>query len=943
MRDKPQPIRRSAADQPDPVIRYRLSTDDPPRTLAISATVEDITGFPAAELFIDPALWLDRVVPAHRPAVAAAWRDASPDRETCIEYQLLGVDGQIRVFRDRFMQVQGPDGVTELVGERRHLTQTTAAAKALGAFDVPAQPANSFQHLLFDSLPIGLALTRMNGELVQVNQAYADIIGRSIEETLGLTYWDITPDRYSDEEAAQLDSLQRSGSYGPYEKHYIHKRGHLVPVRLSGLLVEHDGETFIWSSVENIADLKTAEAELRRSESELREIIDNLPDTFYRTDAEGRVVLVSRRVEELLGWRVEEMIGRPLADLYVEPDGRTRFLQILADNGGTLSSFEVEVRRKDGARIWVATNSHYWCDSSGTILGVEGAVRDITASKRAQDMLAQAAVVFETAAEAALITDHENRIVAVNPAFTEITGYTESEVLGKAPVFLRSGRHPESFFVQQGETVRKHGRWQGDIWHRCRDGKVIPTWQTTSTVRGDQGELIYHVSLFADITPIKDTQQQLDHLAHHDALTGLPNRLMFNDRLTHAIANARRHGTLLAVLFMDMDRFKDINDSFGHPAGDRLLCDAAERLLATVRNQDTVVRLGGDEFLVMMEDIREPEDAAVLASKLLKAFEPAFSVAGHDLRLTLSIGISVFPRDGDDVPTLLKHADSAMYRAKEEGRNGFNFYTEQLTAAAFERLTLESALRRAVELEEFELHFQPQVALSDGRLIGAEALIRWRHPDYGLMFPDDFIPLAERIGLIIDIGEWVMRTACDQLRAWDVRGQHLPRLSLNIAVAQIQQLGFADRVARCMRDADVAPSRLELELTESFAMHKRREAIRTLAQLRELGVSIAIDDFGTGYSSLSQLKRLPITLLKVDQSFVRDIPADNNDEAITLAIIALAQQLDLEVVAEGVETEEQLAFLRHHGCCAGQGLLFGAPLPAADFAQRWLLQDPAAD
>lgn len=887
----------------------------------------------------NPALWLNSVLAEDQPKLLTAWQHVNGNQETRIEYRIRGTDGQIHHFQDSFVLLSTPDDAAEVVGERHYLPHIVAEEQptALTVDTGPVSPLTiPFEQRLFDTLPIGLALTRMSGELVQINPAFASIIGRSVAETLELTYWDITPPLYAKQEAKQLRALNTTGHYGPYEKHYLHADGRWVPVRLSGQLIEHDGETYIWSSVENIVDLKTTEQELRRSEAELREIIDNLPDTFYRTDANGIIVLVSRMVTNLLGWSVEEAMGQQLADYYVDPHGRELFIAALHENGGSLSGYETEFWHKDGSKIWVATSSHFWYDNTGEIIGVEGAARDITALKRSQDMLRQAAAVFETAAEAALITDSDNHIVAVNPAFTEITGYSQEEVLGQTPMFLRSGQHADDFFEQQWRTIEKEGRWQGELWHRCKNGQIIPTWQTTSTVRNEDGEITHHVSLIADITPLKRTQEQLNHLAHHDSLTGLANRLVVEDRLAHAIQVARRSHASLAVLFMDLDRFKDINDSFGHPAGDKLLCEAARRLTETVREQDTVARLGGDEFIILLDTIDDPQDAAQLATKLIKAFAPPFEVAGHDLRLTLSVGISIFPRDGKDVSSLVKNADAAMYRAKEDGRNGFNFYTEKLTIAAFERLTLETGLRHALLNDEFELHYQPQIDLTDGSLLGAEALIRWNHPDMGLMYPDDFIPLAERIGLVVEIGEWVMNTACQQLRCWDENGQRLPRISMNISVAQIQQEGFAARVADCMRLVGVAPARLELEITEGVVMHKRKQAMRTLSQLRALDISIAIDDFGTGYSSLSQLKRLPINKLKIDKSFVRDIPNDRNDEAITLAVIALAHSLDLTVIAEGVETEQQRDFLRQHGCPAGQGNLYSPALPATDFARRWL-------
>ena len=788
---------------PDPLIRYRLAPGVPPLTLSISDNVAVLTGYSATAVRADPELWLSRLLPGDRGRLLAALQQAAEGMPQCLEYGLSGSDDQPRYFRDCFARVQHEDGHFEIHGQRQAITRTVQAPGT-------TPPPWDFQQTLFDTLPIGLALSRRDGQLVEVNPAFAAIIGRSVVETLGLNFKDITPPN----PAAQREQLQRDGRYGPYEKHYRHLDGHPVPVRLSELLVQRNGETLVLSSVEDISDLKATEQELRRSEQELRTILDTLPDTFYRTDAQGRVVMVSKTVETLLGWTPEEMYGRRMADLYVEPHGRERFLAALAAGDGIVLGYEAELWRKDGSTIWVATSSHYLRDDEGRIIGVEGAARDVSL--------------------------------------------------------------------------------------------------------------------------LKASQAQLDHLAHHDPLTGLANRLVFTDRLSHAIALARREDYQVAVLFLDLDRFKDINDSFGHPAGDMLLQEAAERLTRTVREQDTVARLGGDEFIILLDAIEDPQDAVTLARKLIDAFEPPFTVAGHTLRLTLSLGISLYPRDGNDAETLVRNADAAMYRAKDEGRNGFNFYTARLTTAALERLTLETALRRAVEHGEFQLHYQPQVSLQDGRLLGAEALIRWLHPDFGLVYPDGFIPLSERLGLAGAIGAWVMTEACKQMRDWDAADLSLPRMGINIAGAQVQQHRFAEQIANCLRQAGVAPQRLELEITEGFMLHKREPTVRTLSELRDLGVSVAIDDFGTGYSSLSQLKTLPIDKLKIDKSFVRDIHDDPSDRAITLAIIAMAQSLNLAVIAEGIETEQQRDFLQAHGCLEGQGFLYSTALPAEAFATRWL-------
>ena len=442
-------------------------------------------------------------------------------------------------------------------------------------------------------------------------------------------------------------------------------------------------------------------------------------------------------------------------------------------------------------------------------------------------------------------------------------------------------------------------------------------------------------AFFRDISVIQQSREALHHLAHHDPLTALPNRLLFHDRMEHALELARREGRQIAVLFLDLDRFKNINDTLGHPTGDKLLLEVAKRIKRLVREQDTLGRLGGDEFLLLIEQLGGTREAAMVAQKILEAFVQPFAVEGHELYLSASIGISLFPVDGQNGATLVRNADMAMYRAKEQGRNNYQFYTQKLTDSAVERVALETALRRALERGELLLHYQPQIDLKSGLLIGAEALIRWQHPEMGLVLPERFIHLAEENGLIRPIGEWVLFSACDQMRAWREQGFMLPHIAVNLSGHQLKKAGFVELVRHALRETRVEPGWLELEVTESFIMSQAEEAIGMLDQLKEMGVQLAIDDFGTGYSSLSHLKQLPVHKLKIDRSFVQGIPQDSNDAAIARAVIALGSSMQLRVIAEGVETEQQQDFLRAEGCDEGQGYLYGRPVSGEDFLMAW--------
>ncbi len=553
--------------------------------------------------------------------------------------------------------------------------------------------------------------------------------------------------------------------------------------------------------------------------------------------------------------------------------------------------------------------------------------------KRMEEALRQSAAVFENTTEGVLITDPAGRIAAVNRGCAEITGYGPQELVGRTAAVLKSGRHEEDFYAAMWAAIRETGCWQGEVWNRRKDGDIYPQWLNISVVKDEQGTVTHYVGVFADISAMKESESKLDHLAHHDSLTGLPNRLLLHARIEHSLERARRNGTRLAVLFLDLDHFKNINDTLGHPVGDLLLQETARRLAACVREEDTVARLGGDEFTLLLEDLQDAHFAGEAAQRILAALAEKFVLQGHEVFVTCSIGISLFPGDGADVTTLLKNADSALYRAKEQGRDNYQFYTQELTARALERLALEASLRHAVPRGELRLHYQPQVDLYSGRVVGMEALLRWQHPQRGLVPPAEFIPLAEESGLILPIGEWVLRTACARLKAWIDAGLPKIRVAVNLSSRQFNQKNLFDTVAGVLRDTGLDPHCLELELTESLIMRDPEAAIATLARLRSLGVYFSIDDFGTGYSSLSYLKRFPIDRIKIDQSFVRNITTAPEDAAVSQAIISLSHSLNLKTVAEGVETAEQREFLRSRQCDEVQGFHFSRPLPEEEMEQ----------
>lgn len=670
------------------------------------------------------------------------------------------------------------------------------------------------------------------------------------------------------------------------------------------------------------------EQALRDSERLYRLLVDNLPQRVFFKNTELVYVSCNRQYANDLGITQDGIAGKTDFDFHpreLAEGYRSIDRQVIAS--GDIDERE-EPYFKDGQTRYIHTVKSPLRDEQGQTIGILGIFWDVTEQREIDMQLRQAAAVFESTAEGVMIIGVDGRIATVNNAFVAITGYTRDEVKGKTIALLHADAADEALFKNVWPQVHQSGQWQGEARARRKNGEAFPQWITVSAVHDERGAVTHYVLVFTDITVLKRSQQQLDHLAHHDPLTDLPNRVLFNMRLTHALSHARRNGHRVGVLFLDLDRFKDVNDTLGHPVGDVLLQQVSQRFQQRVRETDTIARTGGDEFIVIAEEVASSGDLAQVAQKLLDVFQETFRVGGADIHLGASIGISLFPDDGDDAETLVKNADIAMYRAKERGRNNYQFYTAALTANAVERFQMEAALRQALERDELVLYYQPKVSLADGKPYATEALLRWRHPDLGLVAPDRFITLAEETGLIQPIGVWVLRTACQQMKQWLDMGLQLEHVAVNLSGMQIMRGGIVTTVWEVLQETGLAPQYLELEITESVVMEHAEETIRVLDELRALGVTLAIDDFGTGYSSLSYLKRFPIDTLKVDRSFVRDIPDDINDAAIIRAVIALGRSLQLDIVAEGVETAEQQAFLLQEGCATAQGYLFSKPVPA---------------
>ncbi len=559
---------------------------------------------------------------------------------------------------------------------------------------------------------------------------------------------------------------------------------------------------------------------------------------------------------------------------------------------------------------------------------------EISERERAEEGLRLSAKVFENTVEGVIITDSENRILAVNRAFVHITGYELEEVLQLNPRILKSGRHEAQFYADLWESLAQTGQWVGEIWNKRKNGEIYPERLTIGVVRDSTGNIGHFVGVFSDISDIKKSQETLDFIAHHDMLTNLPNRLLFNNLLKQNIELAERDNRQLAVIFIDLDHFKKVNDTLGHVLGDELLKNVAQDLIVHVRESDTLARIGGDEFILLLNGIDGLSYVKEISEKYLELLNRSFTISGYETNISASIGISIFPTDGQDSTTLVKNADTAMYYAKSHGRNTYHFFSHEMSEHVQERVRIERLLRRSIERSELSVHYQPQVDFAAGQLVGAEALVRWHNPELGTVSPASFIPIAEDIGFISTLGEWVLKTACHQVTEWERCGLKLPCISVNLSVKQLEHGNIVEMVSRILQETGLHSLRLELEVTESAIMNND-QALALLDDLRGLGVELAIDDFGTGYSSLSYLRRLPIQKLKIDRSFITDVTADPSREAIVRAIIALANALGLNTIAEGIENETEANFLINEGCRQAQGYFYGRPLPPEDFFAAW--------
>ena len=894
----------------------------------VSPHAEKLLGYPLHE-WLEPGFWQRHLHPDdHQRTLRNCLEQCAAGNDHTLEYRLLAADGRTVWVRDIVTLLQRDD--RQVI--RGLMIDISDAKQTEQALRLSEQKFAS----VFQQCPDILLISRRDdGVLLETNAAFTEQTGVSAEQAVGKTateldLWGVPGIGPSMRLRLQEESLRN------LEMPFRRADGSLFTGLLSASSFVLDNTPALVVVVRDISQLKATQQQLQISEEKFAKAFHASPDGLLITRLrDGMLVEANEGFSHITGYSLDEIGNHSTLSLgiWADPQDRERLVRQIREQG-SVREMIAPVRNKSGQlRL---------CELSAQPLPIGGdeclltIARDITERQQMQEELQQAATVFESTAEGVLITDLEQRITAVNRAFTQITGYSEAEALGQRPTLLASGQHDNAFYVAMWHSLAANGHWQGEIWNRRKNGELYPEWLTISAVRSRDNQITHFVGVFADISSLKHAQARLDHQAHHDPLTGLPNRLLFETRLRTALDGSRADDQLGAVLFLDLDRFKQINDSLGHPVGDQLLKAIAARLKLQLRDIDTVARLGGDEFIILLPGLAQPQDAEQVAQKLLECFRAPFQLDDHEFFISASIGISLYPKDGSDVATLVKNADAAMYQSKAKGRNRSELYTRALTFEVNERMAMEQELRRALERNELHLHYQPKFCLRSQSLVGAEALVRWPHPVFGEIPPDRFIPVAEESGLILPLGDWVLEEACRQLQQWQESGHNFGTLSVNLAGAQLHQPSLLPRISELLQRYNLAPELLQLEITENFIMNQAGEALDLLHRLKQLGVQLAIDDFGTGYSSLSYLKRLPLDVLKIDQSFIRGLPDDPHDLAITRAIIALGNSMQLTVIAEGVETKAQELCLAAEGCLQIQGYVVSRPLCAEVFTRKFL-------
>ncbi len=803
---------------------------------------------------------------------------------------------------------------------------------------VVLESRENYMRAIFDSTPDAMLISDNQGIITMANKEAENLLGFTVNELIGQSIEKLVPERFREAHPG----LRQGFAASPYNRAMgagrkvlaLKKDGEEFDASISLSPIQTEKGLFFASALRDVTQEKLAENALRASEERFRRMANASPAMIWITDSVGNSIFVNQTWLNFTGIEYTQALQRDQWIDLIHPDDRNAVTQAYyrtQENHGPIVT-EYRMRHKSGEWRWILDQGIPLNDLHGEFSGYIGSAIDITERKLAETEFRIAAAAFESQ-EAMVITDTNTLILRVNKTFCDSTGYAPEEVVGQKMNILKSGAHDQKFFTEMWHSINTTGTWQGEIWDKRKNGEVYPKWLTVTAVKDATGAVTHYVGTHIDISDRKAAEEEIKHLAFYDPLTKLPNRRLLRDRLQQALLGNSRSNMYGALLFIDLDNFKALNDTLGHDVGDLLLQDVAARLTSCVRECDTVARLGGDEFIVMLENLSEhtaeaARQAEGVGEKILFALNQPYFLTGKEHHSSPSIGISLFDDKKDTVDLILKQADIAMYQAKSMGRNTLRFFNASMQAAVSARVSMESDLHKASLEKQFILYYQPQVNQL-GQLTGVEALLRWNHPQHGLVSPIDFIPLAEETGLILSIGQWVMETACEQLASWAKQPEMASlSISVNVSVRQFHHPNFVNQVLSAIALHETNPKNLKLELTESLLSKDIEGMTRKMTLLKEVGVSFSLDDFGTGYSSLYYLKHLPLTQLKIDQSFVRDILVDANDATIAIMIISLSQSMGLEVIAEGVENEEQRRFLAEHGCENYQGNLSGRPMPS---------------
>lgn len=793
--------------------------------------------------------------------------------------------------------------------------------------------------------PLAVIITDQDHNICYVNPGFSATFGFQLEESLGKK-----PDALiglsalGQEESVfnrhflTNDLWDKSDEELPWvgEQYALTRHRGVIPVSVLLSAATCDQKKYSYN-VAILSDISLQRASVEHIKL-LSEVVEQSPVAAIITDVSGNIEYVNTKFETLTGYGRDEVLGKNPKILKSGETSKKEYgnLWRTISSGGVWNG-EFNNVAKSGKRYWESACISGVRNTQGEITHYVGIKEDITERKLNDKKLRVASTVFESTSEGMMVTNAEKVIQTVNSAFCDVTGYQQEDVIGLTPTLLASGRHDDAFYQTMYTSLSLRGHWEGEIWNRRKNGEVYPLWVSISVIYDAQERVEGYVSLFRDITQRKENEDRIFYQANFDPLTALPNRNLFNDRLKSAMEASKRYKNKFALLFIDLDRFKNVNDTLGHTIGDLLLESVAYRLKSDIRDVDTCARLGGDEFAIILPDIKEPAVAEVIANKLVQSMATPFLVRGHDVFISSSIGITIFPDDGADSEILIRNADVAMYRAKENGRNSIQFFTFELTERAKERHKLESAMRKAISYHEFELYYQPIVDLNSGHIVSCEALIRWNSSQLGVVSPAAFIPLAEEVGLMLPIGEWVIREACLQAKRWLQAGIQPPKVSINLSVQQFLRGNVAEEISSVLKEFGLSGSLFSFEITESLLASDQQSINNQLSLLHALGCDISIDDFGTGYSSLNYLRKFPVTILKIDRVFIEHIVNDEADRSLVSAMFAMAKGLNMKVIVEGVESEEQVRVLKKMGCENIQGYIYSKPLPQEKFITLFTL------